>query len=314
MLSPRQIFYDNILPADPLLKVFRLLEHDAPNTEEGVLRTLRELVQADHDEDLTVIYNAIFLGLIGERAEIAPASIKRSALCNMVRQAIVTACTALETYLPTLPRNQLPEVIKLRGREFVPKDTEIKAQFTTLTFDLDEVLRVLVDPDPLSIGSEMISFVNFSYLSGKRGIHVTGTLSGTDNPWRQTADRLRRGEEELKKILDDAVNRRNDIRASSAPAEEGTRRPSSRHRLRVAPPRCGQCSGRPYPPRRSGNRAPQRTPRTGNEFAAERGVTRSDSNVQRTNENRLGALQRVRRPPPQSPHSLRAPKGVSRGS
>ena len=30
MLSPRQIFEDNIRPADLLLKVFRLLEHDAP--------------------------------------------------------------------------------------------------------------------------------------------------------------------------------------------------------------------------------------------------------------------------------------------
>ena len=42
MLSPRQIFEDNIRPADLLLKVFRLLEHDAPNTEEDMLRALRE--------------------------------------------------------------------------------------------------------------------------------------------------------------------------------------------------------------------------------------------------------------------------------
>ena len=35
MLSPRQIFEDNIRPADLLLKVFRLLEHDALNTEEA---------------------------------------------------------------------------------------------------------------------------------------------------------------------------------------------------------------------------------------------------------------------------------------
>ena len=34
MLSPRQIFEDNIRPADLLLKVFRLLEHDALSTEE----------------------------------------------------------------------------------------------------------------------------------------------------------------------------------------------------------------------------------------------------------------------------------------
>src|ERR1043165_1928217 len=70
MLSPRQIFEDNIRPADLLLKVYRLLEHDAPNTEVGVLQTLRELVKADHDEGLMVIYNEVFLGLIRERAEV----------------------------------------------------------------------------------------------------------------------------------------------------------------------------------------------------------------------------------------------------
>ncbi len=102
MLSPQQIFEDNIRPADLLLKVFRLLEHDAPNTEEGVLRTLRELVKADPDESLMVIYNEVFLGLIRERAEVPPSSIKRSALCNLLRQAVVTASTALETYLPIL--------------------------------------------------------------------------------------------------------------------------------------------------------------------------------------------------------------------
>src|SRR5437867_1310896 len=148
---------------------------------------------------------------IRERAEIPPSSIKRSALCNLLRQAIVTACTALETYLPTLLRNQLPEVIKLRGRDFVPKDKEIGEQFKNLTFNLDECLRVLTNPDPLFIANKMISFVNFSYLSSKRGIHVTGALLGIDNPWKRIAERLQGGEEELKKILDDAVNRRNDI-------------------------------------------------------------------------------------------------------
>ena len=64
MLSPRQIFEDNVRPADLLLKVFRLLEHDALNTEEALLRSLRELVKAEKDESLLVISNGIFLGLI----------------------------------------------------------------------------------------------------------------------------------------------------------------------------------------------------------------------------------------------------------
>jgi hypothetical protein len=211
MLSPRQIFEDNIRPADLLLKVFRLLEHDAPNTEAELGRKLRELVKADKDEGLMVILNDLFLGLIRERAEVPPASIKRSALCNLLRQAVVSACTGLETYLPTLLRSQLPEIINLRGRDFVPKDKEIGEQFKNLTFSLEDTVRLNANPDPLFIANKMTSFLNFSYLSGKRGVHVTGALLALDNPWKKIADQLGRVEEELKKTLDATVKRRNDI-------------------------------------------------------------------------------------------------------
>ncbi|MBS1828809.1 MAG: hypothetical protein JST93_26135 [Acidobacteria bacterium] len=212
MLSPRQIFEDNIRPADLLLKVFRLLEHDALNTEEALLRSLRELVKANEDESLLVISNGIFLGLIRELAEVPPAAIKRSALSNLLRQSVVTAATGLETYLPLLLRHNLAEVIRLRGRDFVPKkDEEVKAQFRSLTFSLDEVVRILSDPDPLFVANKMVSSLDFSYLSGKRGIHVTGVLLGLDNPWSLIAEKLGRTEDEIKETLDATVKRRNDI-------------------------------------------------------------------------------------------------------
>lgn len=212
MLSPRQIFEDNIRPADLLLKVYRLLEHDALNTEDALLRSLRELVKAEQDESLLVISNGIFLGLIRELAEVPPSSIKRSALCNLLRQAVVTASTALETYLPILLRDNLPEVIRLRGKDFVAKkDVEIANQFKSLTFDLGDVVRILTDPDPLFVANKMISSLNFSYLSGKRGIHVTGVLLALDNPWGLIAKQLGRAEDEIKKTLDATVKRRNDI-------------------------------------------------------------------------------------------------------
>jgi hypothetical protein len=212
MLSPRQIFEDNIRPADLLLKVFRLLEHDALNTEEALLGSLRELVKAEKEETLLVISNGIFLGLIRELAEVPPSAIKRSALCNLLRQAVVTASTALETYLPTLLRNNLPEVIRLRGRDFVPRnDDAFKNQFKELKFDLDEAVRILTDPDPLFVANKMISSLNFSYLNGRRGIHIAGVLLGLDNPWSLIAEQLGRTEEEIKKTLDTTVKRRNDI-------------------------------------------------------------------------------------------------------
>jgi hypothetical protein len=212
MLTPRQIFDDNIRPADLLLKVFRLLEHDALNTEEALLRSLRELVNAEAEESLLVISNGIFLGLVRELAEVSPSSIKRSALCNLLRQAVVTASTALETYLPILLRDNLPEVIRLRGRDFVPRNDEaFKNQFKELKFDLDEAVRILVDPDPLFVANKMISSLNFAYLNGRRGIHVTGVLLALDNPWSLIAQKLGRTEDEIKKTLDTTVKRRNDI-------------------------------------------------------------------------------------------------------
>jgi hypothetical protein len=169
MLSPRQLFEDNIRPGELLLKVYRLLEHDVPKTDGDMVQALRNIVEAGSDENLMLIYNEIFLGLIRERAEVSAAAIKRSALGNLLRQAVVTSCTALETYLPSLLRIQLPEVIRLRGKEFVPRDRETAEQFKNLAFNLEDSARLLTDPDPLFIANKMISFLNFSYLSGKRG-------------------------------------------------------------------------------------------------------------------------------------------------
>src|ERR1019366_9844445 len=212
MLTPRQIFEDNIRPADLLLKVFRLLDHDALNTEESLLRSLRDLVKAEKDESLLVISNGIFLGLIRELAEVPPAAIKHSALCILLRQAVVSASTALETYLPILLRDNLPEVIRLRGRDFVPRNDEpFKTQFKELKFDLDEAVRILVAPDPLFVANKMISSLNFTYLNGRRGIHIAGVLLALDSPWQQIAKQLGRDENEIKKTLDSTVKRRNDI-------------------------------------------------------------------------------------------------------
>lgn len=66
MLSSWQIFEDNIRPADLLLKVFRLLQHDALNTKEALVRSLQELVKAEADESLLAALNNP-LGLIAKK-------------------------------------------------------------------------------------------------------------------------------------------------------------------------------------------------------------------------------------------------------
>ena len=94
----------------------------------------------------------------------------------------------------------------------MPKTTRTsRTNSRTLTFDLDEAVRILVDPDPLFVANKMISSLNFSYLSGKRGIHVTGVLLASRQSVEQIAEQLGRDEEEMKKTLDATVKRRNDI-------------------------------------------------------------------------------------------------------
>lgn len=211
MLSPRQIFEDNIRPADLLLKVYRLLEHDAPNTEEGVLKTLRELVKADNEEGLLCIYNEVFLGLIRERAEVAPKLIRKSALCNLLRQTVVIACTGLETYLPAAMNAHFEELIAIKGRSFINiKDRDLAGHLNGVKFELPEALRLLSDPDPLFVANKVRIYLETN-LSGRRGIHVVGAMFGMEDPWAEIGTRLSRKPSELGRLIDDTVNRRNDI-------------------------------------------------------------------------------------------------------
>ena len=211
MLSPRQIFEDNIRPAELLLKVYRLLEHDQPNTEVDLLRSLRDIVKAGEDEVLLIIYNEIFLGLIRERAQLPHSAIRRAALANLLRQAVVCSCTALETYLPALLTRHLDEVVRYRGRNFIPSEPEIATVCKTLTFSLDDAVRLLNDPDPFFVANKLIGHLKFTYLSGWRGIQFTGLLLTVPRPGNELASCLGRDEKELRKIIEATASRRNDI-------------------------------------------------------------------------------------------------------
>lgn len=227
-LSPRQTFDDNMRPAVLLLRVYRLLDsNDNILTEGGMVNALRRVVQASVDEDLMLIYNEIFLGLVRERAQMPRSTLRQAMLCNLLRQAVVASCTALETYLPALLRTNLPVVLRARGRDFYPRgDKVLKGFFTDLRFGLDDTLRLLTDENAIEyISNKIVGFVDFKYLSGERGVHVVGALLGVADPWGEIATHLNRNREELTKTLNNTVKRRNDIvhradRSRSAPGGE----------------------------------------------------------------------------------------------
>src|SRR5579859_5833351 len=145
-LSPRQTFEDTMLPAELLLRVYRLLECQSIQTEGDMLKSLATLVHAKRGEELMLIYNEIFIGLVRESAQIPRSALRQHSLANLLRQAVVAACTALDTYLPSLLRAKLPTVIEARGRDFLPQDASLEEYFKDLTFSLSETLRLLGDP------------------------------------------------------------------------------------------------------------------------------------------------------------------------
>ncbi|RME59221.1 hypothetical protein D6779_04840 [Candidatus Parcubacteria bacterium] len=214
MPSPRQIFEDNIRPAVLLLQVYRLLDADDRILTEGELvDALKSVVHADDVEYVMVIANEVFLGMVRESAQVHPATLRRATLCHLLRQAIVISSTALETFLPALLRQNLPTVIQAMGRDFVPTDDRgVSEYFRDLTFSLDETLRLMGDPNAaLYISQKILGLTKFKYLSSRKGVHVVARLLGLNHPWKEIAEHLGRDKEELMRVLEDAINRRNDI-------------------------------------------------------------------------------------------------------
>ena len=214
MPSPRQTFDNNFRPAELLLQVYRLFEsNNSISNYDELVTDLKSIVDVKEDEYVHVIINEIFLGLVRESAQMHPSTFRRSTLCHLLRQAIVTSSTALETFLPALLRENLPTVIQAIGRSFIPLgDKEIMEYFEDLNFSLDETLRLIDDENAaIYISNKIIGLANFKYLSSRKGVFVVAKLLGLSNPWEEIAEHLGRDRKELMKLMEDAVSRRNDI-------------------------------------------------------------------------------------------------------
>jgi hypothetical protein len=221
MPSPRQIFEDNIRPAHLLLRVYRLFDTDDKLLSEGdMVDALRKVVGTDAKEDLMLIYNEVFLGLVREKAQITHSTLKRVSLAHLLRQSVVASCTGLDTYLPTVLGVNLPVVIRAKGRGFIPiSDGEIMDYFKELNFSLDETLRLINETQRAGndsyaadfVSTKILSLTKFKYLSNAKGIQVVGKLLGLENPWDMLSSQLSREKKELKSTLNDTVERRNDI-------------------------------------------------------------------------------------------------------
>ena len=108
MASPIQTFKDNIRPANLMLQVYSLLDtNDHISSEEEMIKALRAIVQAEATEELLLVYNELFLGLVRERAQLPPSTLRRASLNHLLRQAVVAGCIGTR-HLPSLLRVNLP--------------------------------------------------------------------------------------------------------------------------------------------------------------------------------------------------------------
>jgi len=232
MTSPRQIFEDNIYPADLLLRVYRLLDsNDKMLTEGELVDKMRSVLNAETQEYLMLIYNGIFLGLVREKAHLPMDTLRRSTLVHLLRQTVVVSCTAMDTYLPALLKENLPTAIRAKGRDFIPVgDSDVMQYFSLkgLSFSLEETMRFITETNHSGnveyassyIANKIITVTQKLYLSTSKGVHVVGRLLGIENPWQSITEHLgvvSKGQKdtsatsELKSILDTTVDRRNNI-------------------------------------------------------------------------------------------------------
>lgn len=214
MLSPVQTFNDNMRPSELLLQVYGLLDsEDQILTEGDLVDSLKGIVEAAADEDVMVVYNELFIGMVRERARIPRSTLRQATLCHLLRQSIVVSCTALDAYLPALLRENIPTVIRALGRDFIPvTDGTVRSYFDDLKFSLEDTLRLIDDPNASEyISGKILGLTKFSYLSSQTGIHVVGSVLGLQKPWDLISERLNRDKNELVGVLKATVGRRNDI-------------------------------------------------------------------------------------------------------
>ena len=213
MPRPLTDFENNFRSAETLLKVYRLLESpDGPQTKHNLMQSIREMLMASDDEELILLVNELFLGVVRENADMRPAVFKRESLSMLMRQAIVASCTALDVYLPSLLKTHLPLMIQVKQRNFIPTEKTVKDFLRGFQLGMEEILRVINDPIPEVVLGEMLGdYLKEETLSNSQGVMVSLLFLGVEEPWDRIANQLGQSKDSLIKQFDGLVARRNDI-------------------------------------------------------------------------------------------------------
>lgn len=214
-MQPRTIFEAHFRAADVLLRVYRLLESEDGTAAQPLRAKIMELLECGSDEETVLLLNDLFVGLVRERAGLPANFFKRSNLNLLLRQAVVSACTAMDVYFPTLLETHLPTVVQIRQRNFLPSDNTVKDMFRGFRITLDQLPALLEEPvaaDRWSILTrKLLDYCRSITFSNPDGIYAVILILGTVDPWRQIAERTGRSAKDLREQIQNITKRRNDI-------------------------------------------------------------------------------------------------------
>jgi len=211
-MIPIEVFQDSFRIAELMLHLHRLLENDGLRTEGDLVGKVRAALGAEKEEQLQLLLNPMFLGCIREQAAVPTATMRPQSLANLLRQAVVSACTAYETYLSAALKEHVFTVIQVRQAEFFPAEKETATYFDGLSLSIGECFRLLNQKEsPTLLGTKLLTFVQKKNLGSVAGLKTIGLLLGLDDPWSRVAERLNRDVKDIRKVVAACIERRNDI-------------------------------------------------------------------------------------------------------
>lgn len=211
-MTPKQVFEDSFRMAELLIHVYRLLENDGLRTDGHLVTSMRGLLACEEDEQIQLVVNAVFLGCIRETANVPSAQLRPQSLQNLLRQAVVSGCTAYETYLSALLAEHVLTVIEVRQKDFFPTDGDVVKYFDGLSLGINEAFRLLDKDDrAVFLRNKIVTFVQKKNLGSVSGLRTVGLLLGVEDPWNSLAAHLQKDRKDLTKTVGDAIERRNAI-------------------------------------------------------------------------------------------------------
>jgi hypothetical protein len=176
------------------------------------MQRVRELLMARDDEELILLFNEWFFGVVRESADVRAAVFKADSLSMLLRQAVVAACSAVDVYYPAVLREYLPQIIRVKQRNFIPTDRQSKDFMRDFQLSLEDSLRLIADAQPEKVLGELFfEYLKRKTLSNSQGVAFSLQVLGVDDPWSKIAQRLEVGKDALMKQFDGLVSRRNDI-------------------------------------------------------------------------------------------------------